>query len=102
MALWGKTDDEASKPKFLSNTLKNDQTVTDKAACAGIDRAEASESVNIAKGIKTPGWTSYRTYTDAQGNVRNKSEILVAFGGDFDGGDNDDFPPNPPAEPEPV
>ena len=31
-----------------------------------------------SKGINTPGWTRYNTYTDAQGNTRNKVEVLVA------------------------
>lgn len=93
MPLWGKIDNDASKPKYLSDTLRNDQTVTDKDATAGIDRAEAVEAVNRAKAIKTPGWTKYRTYVDAQGVTRHKAEILVAFGGDFDGGDSDAFPP---------
>lgn len=95
MALWSNTDDEASKPKYLSDTLRNDQTVTDKDAVAGIDVSEATNSANRLKGIKTPGWTKHRSYTDTNGSVRNKTEVLVAFGGDFIGGDNDTFPPNP-------
>jgi len=95
MALWGKIDNEASKPKYLSDTLRNTQTVTDKASTIGVDRSEANESVNRTKGLKTPGWTKYRTYVDGNGNTRNKAEILVAFGGDFTTGDNDTIPPNP-------
>jgi hypothetical protein len=95
MALWGKTDNEASKPKFLSDTLRNDQTISDKDATLGVDRSEAAEATNIAKGIKTPGWVKHRTYTDAQGNTRNKTEVLVAFAGDFSGGDNDTIDPDP-------
>jgi len=45
----------------------------------GIDLTEARLSANRAKGLKVPGWTRYTTYTDAQGNVRNKSEVLVAM-----------------------
>ena len=45
-----------------------------------IDADEAQQAENIARGLKTPGWTSYRSYTDANGNVRNKSEILIAMG----------------------
>lgn len=95
MALWGKIDNEASKPKYLSDTLRNNQTVTDKDATAGIDVSEATTAANRLKAIKTPGWTKYRTYTDANGSVRHKAEVLVAFGGDFTGGDSDTFPPNP-------
>ena len=45
-----------------------------------IDADEAQQAENIARGLKTPGWTNYRSYTDANGNVRNKSEVLVAMG----------------------
>lgn len=91
MALWGKTDTAGSKPKYLSDTLRNDQAVTDKAATYGVSVQEAEQPDNRQRGIKTPGWTKTTQYTDAQGNVRNKSEILVAFGGDFTGADaNDD------------
>lgn len=93
MALWGKIDNEASKPKYLSDELRNEQTVSDKDATAGVDVAEATAIVNRAKGIKTPGWTEYRTYTDAQGNTRHKAEVLVAFAGDFTSGDNDTLAP---------
>jgi len=45
-----------------------------------IDADEATQAENIARGLKTPGWTNYRSYTDANGNVRNKSEVLIAMG----------------------
>lgn len=95
MALWGKVDNDAGKPKYLSDDLRNDQSVSDKDATLGVDVAEATTAGNIAKGIKTPGWTEYRTYTDNHGNTRHKAEVLVAFGGDFTSGDNDTIPPNP-------
>ena len=44
----------------------------------GVNVTEAGVASNIAKGINTPGWTRYNTYTDAQGNTRNKVEVLVA------------------------
>jgi hypothetical protein len=45
-----------------------------------IDADEAQQAENRARGLKVPGWTNYRSYTDANGNVRNKSEVLVAMG----------------------
>ena len=93
MALWSKVDNEAGKPKFLSDTLRNDQSVSDKDATLGVDRAEAAVAANRAKGLKTPGWVEYRTYTDAQGNTRHKADVLVAFAGDFTSGDNDTLAP---------
>lgn len=71
MALWSNTDADASKPKYLNTA--------DKSATSGVSVTEAQQSVNIAKGINTPGWVKYTTYTDAQGNTRNKAEVLVAM-----------------------
>lgn len=71
MALWNNTDEAASKPKYLNTA--------DKAATVGVDVAEAKNTANRAKGLGTPGWVKYSTYTDAQGNTRHKSEVLVAM-----------------------
>ena len=85
MALWNNTDAEASKPKYLNTT--------DKAATLGLDVSEAQTAGNTAKGLNTPGWVKYSTYTDANGNVRNKSEVLVAMSTLT--GDNDTVDPDP-------
>ena len=45
-----------------------------------IDADEAQQAENRARGLKVPGWTNYRSYTDSNGNVRNKSEVLIAMG----------------------
>jgi hypothetical protein len=45
-----------------------------------VDADEAQQAENIARGLKVPGWTNYRSYTDANGNVRHKSEVLIAMG----------------------
>jgi len=71
MALWGKVDQAADKPKYLNTA--------DKAATVGVDVAEATTPANINKGINSPGWVKYSTYTDGQGATRHKSEVLVAF-----------------------
>jgi hypothetical protein len=44
----------------------------------GVDVTEAQVATNRAKGLQTPGWVRYNTYTDAQGRTRHKSEVLVA------------------------
>jgi hypothetical protein len=44
-----------------------------------LDQVEAQQEENIVKGLNEPGWWFYKTYTDAQGQVRNKAEHLVAF-----------------------
>ena len=84
MALWSNTDTADSKPKYLNTA--------DKESTLGVSVAEAQNSTNIAKGINSPGWVKYTTYTDAQGNTRNKSEVLVAMGSIT--GDSDTAPPN--------
>jgi hypothetical protein len=54
---------------------------TNLATVVGVDITEAQATSNIAKGINTPGWTRFTTYTDAQGNTRRKVEVLVASNG---------------------
>jgi hypothetical protein len=44
-----------------------------------VDREESQLSENRAKGLMSPGWWLYRTFTDAQSLVRHKSELLVAM-----------------------
>jgi hypothetical protein len=50
----------------------------DSSRVFGVDVTEAGVAANRAKGLQTPGWVRYNTYTDAQGNTRHKSEVLVA------------------------
>lgn len=85
MALWSNTDAAASKPKYLSDD--------EKTATLGVSVDEAQDSGNVAKGLNTPGWVKYSTYTDANGNTRHKSEVLVAFSSLT--GDNDTIDPDP-------
>jgi hypothetical protein len=77
MALWGNVDnnDGTSKPKFLSSDEKENVYGVDASA----SREEAMLPENRAKGIDTPGWVKYVTYTDSEGNTRHKSEVLVAM-----------------------
>jgi hypothetical protein len=46
----------------------------------GIDLVEANVVANKARGINTPGWTKYVTYTDMHGTTRHKAEPLVVLG----------------------
>jgi len=85
MSLWSNTDAADSKPKYLSDA--------EKALTAGVSVEEAQLDANKAKGVQHPGWVRNITYTDAQGNTRNKTETLVAMGsmlqsgGDLDADD---------------
>ena len=80
MSLWTMTDEEAGKPKYLSDTLRNGQSVSDLDATFGVAATEEAVTANKAKGMQHAGWVRRMTYTDSQGNVRNKTETLVAMG----------------------
>lgn len=54
---------------------------TDITNVYGVDDTEASVAANKAKGLSTPGWVRYVTYTDAHGKTRHKAETLVAMSG---------------------
>jgi hypothetical protein len=72
MSLWGKTDATESKPKYLSTA--------DKANTVFVSAEEAVLKTNKDKGITGAGWWLTKNYTDADGNKRYKSELLVAMG----------------------
>ena len=46
----------------------------------GVDTTEAGVAANKARGINTPGWTKYVTYTDMHSVTRHKAEPLVVMG----------------------
>jgi hypothetical protein len=71
MALWGKVDQAADKPKYL--------TTAEKALTYGVSEAEAQLPANKAKGVAHAGWVKTATYTDSGSVVRNKTEVLVAM-----------------------
>lgn len=90
MPLWGKTDALESAPKYLKdpadypeadlsrdyNGVNNSENLENAYL---VDTTEASVVSNKEKGLGTPGWVLYNSYTDANGNVRHKSEVLVAM-----------------------
>jgi hypothetical protein len=79
MALWGKTDAAASVPKWLEDDANNTNKSHDKDNVVFVDVAEAKVPANRAKGLVTPGWNLYHTYTTATGSVRHIVEPLVAM-----------------------
>jgi len=44
-----------------------------------VDREEAQQAENRARGLNSPGWWLYKTYTDVNSRVRHKAELLVAI-----------------------
>lgn len=71
MPLWGKTDANGSKPKYLSTA--------DKAKAVFVSAEEALLGTNKAKGITGAGWWLINEYTDASGSIRYKPEHLIAM-----------------------
>jgi hypothetical protein len=79
MALWGKTDAPASVPKYLEDDANNTNKSHDKDNAVFVDLSEAGVTANRAKGLKTPGWNLYHTYTDQNSVTRHKAESLVVM-----------------------
>ena len=46
-----------------------------------VDAAEARVTANRARGLNSPGWWSYLSYTDVDSSVRHKTELLIAIQG---------------------
>lgn len=71
-------------PKFVANVASghlNNPTIQD---VVGVDRVEIAVPENKERGVAShTGWVTYKTYTDALGQVRNKSEVLVAMSKNF-------------------
>lgn len=78
MPLWGKTDDANSAPKFLLDD-ENATPQTDVDNAYFVDTEEAGVTSNRAKGLQTPGWNLYTTYTDSDGATRHRVENLVSM-----------------------
>lgn len=91
MALWSKTDTLAGAPKWLIDGANTAIVPTpnvardygalpfnrDVNAAYFVDITESSSATNRAKGIRTPGWNSVKTYTDTNGKTRYRVESLV-------------------------
>lgn len=73
MALWGLTDAEASRPKWIN--LNNYPAGTE---LVFVDATEAQVQSNKDRGINSPGWWLVYQYTDSNGTVRYRAENEVA------------------------
>lgn len=71
MALWGKTDADISKPKYL--------TTADKAKAVFVSAEEAVLGTNKSKGITGAGWWLLNEYIGSNGETRYKTEHLIAM-----------------------
>lgn len=78
MSLYGRTDsnvDIARALKALGCAYSSEYDIL------FVDETEAQRAENKARGIVGPGYWAYLTYTDADGNTRHKSELIVALAG---------------------
>lgn len=75
MSLYGRTDSNANVTKAGIGIAASSQAKT----VVFVDETEAALAENKARGLNAPGWWSYVTYTDADGNTRHKAEQLVAL-----------------------
>jgi len=67
-------------PKALSDyILRGGDSQTVNVQIIGVSRSEAQLAVNKARGLSSPGWWAYRTYTDGDGNTRHKAECIASF-----------------------
>lgn len=49
----------------------------------GVDKIEVQNPDVKAKGVNSPGWVHYKTWTNTQGSVRHRAETLVAMSKNF-------------------
>ena len=75
MSLYGKDDSNANKTKAGIGVAASSQTKT----IVFIDDTEAQLAQNKNRGLNAPGWWSYFTYDDHNGNTRHKAEQLIAI-----------------------
>jgi hypothetical protein len=59
--------------------MENDLHQTKNRSILFLNSNQAQLQANRSLGMKTPGWFSYRSYTDGRGEVRHKIEPLVAI-----------------------
>lgn len=62
-----------SAPKFVTATEVASNNIY------GVSDAEAAVANNIARGLNTPGWNKYVTYSDMHGTTRYKVEPLCVL-----------------------
>ena len=77
MSLYGRTDSNANKTKAGRGVSPSSQA----KEIIFLDDTEAALAENKSRGLNAPGWWSYYTFTDCDGNTRHKAEMLVTIAG---------------------
>jgi hypothetical protein len=75
--LWGSGDVSADEPKFAAHHEAMD---TSNFTMYGVDNTEVGLAATTAYAVSHGGWVGITTYTDMHGNLRVKSETIVAIG----------------------
>jgi len=75
MSLYGRTDTVGNQTKASIGVAATSQAKT----IVFVDDTEAALEENKGRGINQPGWWSYYTFTDCDGNTRHKAECLVTL-----------------------
>ena len=75
MSLYGNTDSNDNVTKAGRGIAASSQA----KQIIFIDNTEAALAENKARGLNAPGWWSYYTYTDTEGDTRHKAEMLVTI-----------------------
>ena len=77
MSLYGRTDSTDNQTKAGRGVATDSNTKT----IVFIDDTEAQLEENKSRGLNSPGWWAYDTYTDMHGNTRHKAELMVTIAG---------------------
>jgi hypothetical protein len=75
MSLYGRVDSTANQTQVGLTRGNGAGSVTE--TIVFVDETEAGLNENKVRGITSPGWWAYRTYTDHNGNTRHKAEHLM-------------------------
>jgi len=77
MSLYGRTDAAANQTKVAATRGNGSGSASE--TIVFVDETEAGLSENKERGLTSPGWWAYRTYTDASGKTRHKAEHLMVL-----------------------
>jgi hypothetical protein len=77
MSLYGRTDAAANQTQVGLTRGNGAGSATE--TIVFVDATEAGLSENKERGLTSPGWWAYRTYTDASGKTRHKAEHLMVL-----------------------
>ena len=75
MSLYGRVDSVANQTQ--AGLARGNGAGSATETIVFVDETEAGLAANKERGLSSPGWWSYRTYTDAAGNTRHKAEQLA-------------------------